>query len=1259
MARRNSLLWIWACALALALTLATFDFVRHNEEQRAESDFQASAVQRTDLLQANIELAIGELTALGAYFDASSDIDRTTFRRLAQSISKVGSPIRALEWIPRVPLAQRPRYEQAARSDGYANFAFGQRDEHGAMVTADARAEYYPVYFVEPLAGNEKALGFDLFSDAARRAGLERSMISGQLSATGRVTLVQENSDQYGFLAFRPVYRGGSVPADASERKSNLIGYVLGVFRIGDMVDAGNADINSKVQLTLIDADGEPGKRLLYPSGANTERADLLPDGYRVQKVLQVAGRSWSVVVTPRPGVFEANHYASTAILVLGLVISVLWSAYLRQMLARQSVIKQAIDVRTRDLREERNFSNAVFGSAGAIILVVDRDGRVVRFNKAAETFTGYASEEVKASPFFWENFLLPDRRARAREAFLRFDGEASLRRFEEYWQSRSGERRLFDWTTSVLLDEYGAPQYLIAIGLDITTQKRLEETAKQQESWLRTILDHLGEGVYTLDARGRLNYMNAQAERMLGWNSEELIGKTVHNIIHHHRPDGSLLPAAECPIYLAMRENRVYRSHDEVFFCKDGTRLPVKVSGAPLVLEAEHTGSVVLFSDVRNELLLQQRLVKAKEAAEEADRLKTDFLSTMSHEMRTPLNGVIGMTDLLLETSLDAEQVEFVRIIKTSADTLVSTINDILDFSKIEAGRLELEQTDFSLRQLVESSVDVLAAKAKEKKLTLASFIDPALPDHLVGDPLRIRQVLLNFVANAIKFSEEGQILADVRAETVEGGRPCVKFSVVDDGIGISEQAMSRLFEPFSQADSSTTRRYGGTGLGLAICKRLVEAMGGRIGVQSTSGSGSTFWASIPMQPGEQPAAQPSIPTQGRCALMAGDSATSQSIWRRYFQGWGMRCQCADGLAGMQTQLQALGTRRRPDVLLLVEPLADAAVQEAALALREQGVPIVCCLQDTNKELKARLHEMGIGVIQTPMKQSSLLAAVLAAWSAASPAGAQPPRPQALALENEAPRPAPRRILLAEDNPVNQRVAVLMLRRLGYEADIAENGAQAVRMATAGDYALVLMDCQMPEMDGFEATVAIRVQEIETGRHIPIIAMTANALQGDREQCVASGMDDYIAKPIDIERLREALTIWTRLPEADAAPSAASPPAAQRTSSDMDMTRLTEMFGDDRTALVELLGAFRESLHDLRERIGQEVHGRGTNVRNLAHEVKGMASNMGAARLAELAARVEDAARKDDWSTIDSGAQALEGEIALLDAFVDGYIKG
>jgi PAS domain S-box-containing protein len=683
--------------------------------------------------------------------------------------------------------------------------------------------------------------------------------------------------------------------------------------------------------------------------------------------------------------------------------------------------------------------------------------------------------------------------------------------------------------TITPFLNERGKPEEYIAIRTEITAQKALEHAKSQQEAWLRTILDNLGEGVYTLDAKGQLTYLNAEGERLIGWRFEELVGKPLHDIIHHHRPDGTRLPAAQCPIHLAMRDNHNYRSTDEVFFRKDGTALPVKMVGAPLALKDAPLGSVAVFSDVSEERLLQRRLLEAKDAAEYAMRLKSEFLSTMSHEIRTPLNGVIGMTDLLLDTPLDNEQSEFARIIKISADGLLAIINDILDFSKIEAGRLELEHTDFSLRQLIAGGVDVLTTRAREKELTLASFIAPELPDHLMGDPTRIRQILLNFLSNAIKFTAHGEVVASATLEphaSLHAQRVPVKLSVRDSGIGLTEAAIAKLFEPFSQADSSTTRKYGGTGLGLSICKRLVEAMGGEIGVDSRPGVGSTFWV--------------------RIAFEVGVGANTQS---------------------------------------------DAAM----LNLSHQ-----------------------------------------------TPAGAD-------RTDHEARRQqaAQYHLLLAEDNPVNQRVAVHMLNKLGYAVDVVDNGALAVAAVASADYALVLMDCQMPEMDGFAATAAIRRVEASSQRHLPIIAMTANALQGDRQKCLTAGMDDYLAKPINNTLLAAVLKRW--LPEAlttaevetatqtfdviDSAPAA------------IDLKRLTDLFGDD-AVIDEILTVFGQCLQPLQERLQREVCDHGDGLKRLGHELRGAASNVGALPLMELAGQLENLAQSDDWNEIEALARRIGEEI-------------
>jgi len=820
--------------------------------------------------------------------------------------------------------------------------------------------------------------------------------------------------------------------------------------------------------------------------------------------------------------------------------------------------------------------------------------------------------------------------------------------------------------TITPFLNERGKPEEYVAIRTEITAQKVLEKASKRQEEWLRTILDNLGEGVYTLDSHGTLAYLNAEGERLIGWRLEELAGKGLHDIIHHQRPDGSVLPAAECPIHLAMRDRRVYRSSDEVFIHKDGSVLPVKVTGAPLSLEGEWLGSVAVFSDMREEQLLNQHLHDAKNAAEAAVRLKADFLSTMSHEIRTPLNGVIGMTDLLLDTPLDNEQTEFARTIKLSADALMAIINDILDFSKIEAGRLELEHTDFSLRQIVEGSLDVLAARAQEKQLTLASFIAPETPDHLIGDPTRIRQILLNFLSNAIKFTEQGEVVASATRyedQPVEPGRVVVTLAVRDCGIGLGEAARAGLFQPFSQADSSTTRKYGGTGLGLSICKRLAEAMGGEIGVDSVPGQGSTFWVRIPLDLAEEKRgpAEADLVLRGKHLVITGGDASIRAVWCAYFKAWDVHCEPVAGLAELRRHLTALqDVGKVPDVLLLAQPLPDADLGDAVADLQARPTPpIVCCLARPDRDLKSVLLARNVGVLQQPLKQSTLHSALTAALGAS---GTSPGRRTSDTVDPafSAGRTLRKHhLLLAEDNPVNQRVAVHMLNRLGYAVDVVDNGALAVKAAATGDYALVLMDCQMPEMDGFAATAAIRDAEAESQRR-PIIAMTANALQGDRERCLAAGMDDYLAKPIDIRLLSAMLAHWltddAESPEPPSTPGLTPP--AEADAAAIDLKRLTDLFGEDDAVIDELLTVFQQSLQPLRARLRSEVQGRGSALKAITHELRGAAANVGATPMTELAARLEQMVPTANWGEIEAQAALVDREFDRIDSFLARYAQ-
>ncbi|NDU91694.1 MAG: diguanylate cyclase, partial [Ferrovum sp.] len=413
----------------------------------------------------------------------------------------------------------------SARRAGFDNFDFTERLQQGLMTSASKRWEYYPGYFVEPYQGNENALGFDLATDPVRRAALDQSVILGQLFATSRVTLVQDHSEHYGVLVFRPVYQGGVQPLGVAQRHAKLIGFVLGVFRINDIMETRAKDIKSEVQLVVFDDDATQGLHLLYPRQWNIDSVDELVSRFRQTRRIIFAGRSWTIVAVPKFGAFESNHGASTSILVLGLLVALLWSAYLRQMLGRQVVIEQEIKNRTIDLNQERDFGNAVFNSAGAISLVLNREGEIVRFNTAAELFTGYQFNEIKGQPFIWERFMAPEQRASMRDLFRQFLEGNLPKRYENRWQNRAGESRLFDWSNSTLYDDQGLPKHLITVGMDITLQKHAEEALRESQTRLDLALRSANMGVWSLDLVTNKRHFDNQQCFLLGINSTTFKG--------------------------------------------------------------------------------------------------------------------------------------------------------------------------------------------------------------------------------------------------------------------------------------------------------------------------------------------------------------------------------------------------------------------------------------------------------------------------------------------------------------------------------------------------------------------------------------------------------------------------------------------------------------------------------------------------------------------------------------------------------------
>ncbi len=968
---------------------------------------------------------------------------------------------------------------------------------------------------VFPGEGGEKAPRVDQGTDTSRRLALMRAR--DQRKGAVAAPVIGTDGRPALMLAV-PAYRG-----------NNFIGAVAAEIGAAAWAEASlgrlspDASFSVSLGLGAVSIRGElPAAGAPVPAGALDRTFEVLGQPARLVLVRRVEAER---LVPPLANVVLGSGLVFA--LLLGLVVDLAQKARYRQLLAEAGAQRLLDEDQERRAVEER-----LKASEERLSLALEA-GQVgtfdwnlssgqVHFSAGAWQMLGYDPGQMPPRLEQWDVLRHPEDAANVHRDFGRAPRPGFLE--SEYrLRNAAGEWRwILERAKGVSFAPDGAPLRIAGTFQDISQRKQAEEALRvsQAEARKLAIVAKIADNLVVItDAAGRIEWVNESFVRLLGTPLEGLAGRLIAEVLVP--PPGEPSGAGE------VRQAYVRRlptSTEIATVARSGKEFHLHLDLQPVAGErGEVDKFIAVLHDITARIETERNLRLAKAQAEAATRAKSDFLASMSHEIRTPMNGVIGLARLLLDSPLNPEQEDCVRTIQSSGDALLAIINEILDFSKIESGRMELDRYPFNPADCVEEVLDLFAVPAGEKRVELAYWIDPGVPESVVGDVARLRQVLVNLVGNALKFTPAGRIAVELRP----GGAPGqLAFTVSDTGIGIPKGRLAQLFQPFSQGDASTTRRFGGTGLGLAISKRLVELMGGAIGLTSREGEGTVFNFTVQMPPDPAPEGMAELVAAGigRRAVVVEDDPVTQRFILQVLERDGYMVLCYDSCAALTAGLQGVAA---PELVVVDHTLPDGDGLTAVAGLRaaypNDSVPVVLVSLAGRGPARADLAAAGVrGYVAKPLRRQLLRERILAALAprgavAAEAGTAAPVGPAPLAER------LPLKVLLVEDNPVNRKVALRLLERLGYRAETVPNGAEALRAVAAGGYQLVFMDVQMPEMDGLEATRRIRTT-VPKERQPVIVALTANAIAGDAERCLAAGMNDYVSKPVVPEDIYNAI---------------------------------------------------------------------------------------------------------------------------------------